>query len=271
MKLPKSLPAIFIIAITLTACSKTPSGVIGKEKMARIIADLSIAEAVVETDYRNFTSDTARLILKQSVLAKNKVTPQQMDSSLRWYGRNMDLLVEVYDRAIEMTQEDLKRNAIDASVPTHKQPSSIYATEGDSVDLWNARPNRLFAANMPTNLSTFHLTTDRNWQSGDIFTLSGKVIGAVNPLHFSITAEYQDGSREYISSSAYGSIWLRLKLPLNPDKTASTVYGYILYTPQGGEVVALDSISLVRTRQNPQAESLRKSVNTFAKDYDHRH
>ncbi|MDE5744556.1 MAG: DUF4296 domain-containing protein, partial [Paramuribaculum sp.] len=232
---------------------------------------LSIAEAVVETDYRDFSSDSAKLVLKQSVLAKNKVTPQQMDSSLRWYGRNMDLLVEVYDRAIEMTQEDLKRNAINASATVHTKPSSVYATEGDSVDLWNARSNRLFAANMPANLSTFHLISDRNWQSGDIFTLSGKVIGAVNPLHFSITAEYQDGTKEYISSAADGSDWLHLKLPLNPDKTAATVYGYILYTPQGSEVVALDSISLVRTRQNTQSEALRKSVNTFAKDYDHLH
>ena len=224
MKRLKSLPAVFTIAIILAACSKTPSGVIGKEKMARIIADLSIAEAVVETDYRDFSSDSAKLVLKQSVLAKNKVTPQQMDSSLRWYGRNMDLLVEVYDRAIEMTQEDLKRNAINASATVHTKPSSVYATEGDSVDLWNARSNRLFAANMPANLSTFHLISDRNWQSGDIFTLSGKVIGAVNPLHFSITAEYQDGTKEYISSAADGSDWLHLKLPLNPDKTAATVY-----------------------------------------------
>ena len=55
----------FIAAIALIAvsCSKIPSGILGKEKMARIIADLSIAEAVVESEYRTYSEDSAKLAL----------------------------------------------------------------------------------------------------------------------------------------------------------------------------------------------------------------
>ena len=263
----------FIAAIALIAvsCSKIPSGILGKEKMARIIADLSIAEAVVESEYRTYSEDSTKLALKQSVFAKNHVTPEQVDTSLKWYGRNMDILVEVYDRAIEMTEEDLKQNAINASVSTPSKPASIYATEGDSVDLWTAPHNRIFAANMPANISTFYAVNDRNWQSGDIFTLAGKTPGALMPVLFAITVEYRDGTREYVTSAASGNGWERLRLALNPDKLASMVYGYIMYTPQSDEVVALDSISLIRTRAGSGSEMLRRNVKSFASDYEHHH
>lgn len=272
MKFNKSLLTfIATAALILLSCSKVPSGVIGKEKMARIIADLSLAEAVVESDYRAFPTDSAKLLLKQSVFAKNRVTPEQVDSSLKWYGRNMDILVEVYDRAIEMTEEDLKLNALNSTTASPSKPSSIYATEGDSVDLWTAPHNRIFSANMPANISTFYTVTDRNWENGDIFTLAGKTHGAIMPLRFAITVEYKDGTREYVTSSPSGDGWQKLQLALDPDKSASMVYGYIMYSPQDKEIVALDSISLVRTRAGSQSGAIRNNVRTFASDYEHQH
>ncbi|MDE6460442.1 MAG: DUF4296 domain-containing protein [Paramuribaculum sp.] len=265
------LTIVVVIAIVVVSCSKIPSGILGKEKMARIIADLSIAEAVVESDYRTYAEDSTKLALKQSVFAKNHVTPEQVDTSLKWYGRNMDILVEVYDRAIEMTEEDLKQSALNSTTSSPSKPTSIYATEGDSVDLWTAPHSRVFAANMPANISTFYTVNDRNWQNGDIFTLAGKTHGAIRPVLFSITVEYKDGTKEYVTSSASGNGWERLRLPLNPDKAASMVYGYIMYTPDSNEVVALDSISLIRTRAGSGSENLRRKVSSFASDYEHLH
>lgn len=271
MKLRNGILLLIALVALFTACSKTPSGVIGKEKMARIIADLSIAEAVVESDYNAFPTDSDKLALKQSIYLRNKVTPEQVDTSLRWYGRNMDILVEVYDRAIEMTEHELKDAALSAASTPSAKSTSIYATEGDSVDLWTSQPNRVFAANMPTDISTFHIISDRNWQDGDIFTLSARATEPKNPLRLAITAEYQDGSREYVTSGLPGAGWHRLKIALNPDKKASMVYGYILYTPSENEVLAIDSISLVRTRVSPAAESIRRNVKSFASDYEHLH
>ncbi len=269
MKLRKGIPLVMALVALLAACSKTPSGVIGKEKMARIIADLSIAEAVVESDYKAFPTDSDKLALKQSIYLKNKVTPEQVDTSLRWYGRNMDILVEVYDRAIEMTEHELKSAALSAASMPSTKSTSIYATEGDSIDLWTSEPSRIFAPNMPTDISTFHLISDRNWQNGDIFTLSARATEPKNPVRFAITAEYQDGTREYVTSGSPSSGWHRLKIALNPDKKASMIYGYILYTPAEDEVVALDSISLVRTRISPAAEGIRRNIKSFASDYEH--
>lgn len=122
---------------------------------------------------------------------------------------------------------------------------------------------------MPTDISTFHLISDRNWQNGDIFTLSARATEPKNPVRFAITAEYQDGTREYVTSGSPSSGWHRLKIALNPDKKASMIYGYILYTPAEDEVVALDSISLVRTRISPAAEGIRRNIKSFASDYEH--
>lgn len=257
--------------LLLIGCSKTPSGIIGKEKMARIIADLSIAEAIIETDSRSFPDDSSKIVLKQSIFAKNRVTPEQVDTSLRWYGRNMDILVEVYDRAIEMTEADMKKNALNSTPSISTAPRSIYATEGDSVNLWSGPAAQLFAAIMPANIITFSVSSDRNWEKGDIFVVSAKALGAVEPVQFVLTAEYQDGSREYVANTVTGSKWNHLKLPMDPEKAATSVHGYILYTPRADEVVALDSISLVKTRHLTGAPTPRHRVKSFATDYEHLH
>ena len=97
--------------------------------------------------------------------------------------------------------------------------TSIYATEGDSVDVWQGQKLRVFAANMPSDFTTFYLVNDRNWENGDVYTLSARISGmGDSPLRMSIAAEYPDGSRDYVTSDTKGNGWQHLDLPLKPDK-----------------------------------------------------
>lgn len=260
-----------IIAIcTLAACSSRPGEVLGKEKMARVIADLNIAEVIADVEAGNYRTDSSKILLKQSVYAKNKVTPQQVDTSLKWYGYHMDKYLEVYDRAIAMIEEDIATTTERAGAmkETAVTSSNIYATEGDSVDLWRGLRLRVFADNMPGTFTTFNLHTDRNWQRGDNYTLNLRSNGSKADITMTIVADYRDGAREYITATTPSGGWRRLTLPLDSAREASQVYGFIQCTPENNGVVVTDSISLVRTRRQPDWRNRRTNVNSFQNEFN---
>ena len=264
--------ASYLIPVALllcaAACSSRPGGVLGKEKMAHVVADLSIADGIVESDPRSFPTDSVKLLFKQSIYKKHGVTPEEVDSSLRWYGYHMDKYLEVYDRAIEIVEENIATTTANAGAVKNTEPvNNIYATEGDSVDVWPGQRLRLFAANQPSDIIIFNVMSDRNWEAGDVYTLRTRTLGLRRPMRLELTAEYQDGTRDYVSTDLSGDGWQQIDLPLNPDKTASQVYGYISYTPVGGEYVIADSISLVRRRASAVTELMRADVRNFSSTY----
>lgn len=264
------MPYLFAIALLLGAagCSGRPGGVLGKEKMARVVADLTVADGIVESDPRSFPNDSVKLLFKQSIYKKHGVTPEEVDSSLRWYGYHMDKYLEVYDRAIEIVEENIATTTANAgAVKSTETVKNIYATEGDSVDVWTGQRLRLFAANQPSDIIIFNITSDRNWEAGDVYTLRTRATGIRRPMRLELTAEYQDGTRDYISADNSADGWQQLDLPLNPDKTASQVYGYISYTPGAGEYAIADSISLVRRRASAVTEPMRAAVKSFSSSY----
>ncbi len=57
-----------------------------------------LAEAMVNVDYNTYKSDTMKLALYESVFRKHDITQAVYDSSLVWYGRNLDIYMEVYNR-----------------------------------------------------------------------------------------------------------------------------------------------------------------------------
>lgn len=86
------VPAI-IALILATSCSHSSRNVIPQEQMARLMADLSYADAMIGSQYQStYSSDSLRKLLKQSVLAKHGVSQSELDSAMIWYGHNLSLI-----------------------------------------------------------------------------------------------------------------------------------------------------------------------------------
>lgn len=246
------IATLLIGVCILWACSSTPSGVLSKEKMARLLADLYIAETVVEQNRSYYSDDSVKKLLKQSVLKRHKVTSEQVDTSLRWYGYNMEKYVEIHERVIEILEKEITTAQATAGSNRTSENGVLantrYVVDGDSVDVWPDVHWRRFSRLSPSDIMSFVLTTDQHWERGDIYDLSARLTSAPGATELTIVAEYQDGSKDYSTVRQGGDGWKRTSLALNPDKTASTVYGTILYNPAGKEEAFIDSISLVRTR-----------------------
>lgn len=235
-----------ILAFLLVSCSKVPDYVIPPDDMASLLADIHIGESVVELNRADYRTDSAKLVMLQSVLARHEVTKQDLDTSFDWYGHNISYYMEVYDKTIEL----LERRVAETGNRIAAENISI---AGDSVDVWNA--GMLIALNRmsPSRFVTFSLSSDENWEKGDSYTWRAKFTNNAENSVWGIVADYSDGSKEMLTSELSGDGWRELRFICDSTKTASRIYGYINSNPRGVTTIWADSIMLVRNRLDPEA------------------
>ena len=96
----RKLLSTVMACMVLCACNKVPSEIIQPDEMALLMADVHTSESVIELNWDQFRSDSAKQVLKESVYAAHGVSAEQVDSSLAWYGRNIPYYMYVYDNTI---------------------------------------------------------------------------------------------------------------------------------------------------------------------------
>lgn len=250
-KLPRRLAAAVLLALTLGACSHTPEMVLGKEKMARLMADMELAEALgMDRRLGEFYTDSSRLELRRAVLAKHKINEAVLDSSLRWYGRNLPEFLEVIDRADTILGDSMR--ALD-----EMQQLAATSAAGDSVNLWSLAPSAVFARTEPSDFVAFAVDADSTWRRGDVFTLEFALDNATTPLSTTLGVDYGNRARltETITERFYPGDRRRFELTLQLDSniSAKRVFGYFFLPAAEGERAFADSIRLVRTRLVPDS------------------
>lgn len=248
--------------ILAAACDRTPEGVIPPSDMASLMADIHVGESVVETERRAFASDSMRQVLKQSILARHGYDVATFDSSLMYYGKNMDRYAELYDQVIEIIQKRIDKAEEDiatAGSSAGADPGAGYdmAIDGDSVNVWNLPSSIIFSQASPALNIPFGLNNDRFWDRGDVYTLHGKLSGSGSDgLDLLLAVEYMDGGVDYINVKAMGDGWKRVRLMTDSARVARYVYGTVTYQPdfrRRRTPASLDSISLIRSRYAPGA------------------
>lgn len=257
--LPHILSALCLSA--LVACSGTPDYVIPPDKMAALMADVHTGESVVESNARNYPNDSTKKVLIQSIYMKHGVTSQEVDTSLYWYGQNIEKYMDVYDKTIEI----LEKRIAEAEKSGAKADKSMMrvTVDGDSVDIWQGPTSRRNTEMLLSNYISFHYATDKNWERGDRYTLNVRPVNIHSQLSMSMAVEYNDGTTEYVSYNQSGDGMKHLTLVLDSAKVATHVYGSLHYAARGGEVSYLDSLSLVRTRgrnDNVRARSAQRVI-----------
>lgn len=239
-----------ILGMMVMSCHRRPGFVIPPDKMAELMADIHTGEAVVESS-SDFRTDSTRQVLKQSILARHGVTTEQFDTSLYWYGQNIELFMEVNEKTMDILNH---RIAEAQKIGNADAPRIARTLDGDSVDLWADASMVRVSQNSPSSVITFSLTADRNWERGDAFTLNLKPVRFRSGLMASMAVEYSDGTAEYISRRISGDIdnneLKSITLYLDSAKTATNVYGALTSSPLDREVGFIDSISLIRTHHS---------------------
>lgn len=240
-------PLAAVAACVIVSCNGVPSHVIGPDDMASLMADMRMADAVVGVQYADYVNDANKIALKQAVFKKHGVTEAQFDTSLVWYGHNVDKFQEVNERTIEILEKRLK--AADALAAGE----AALTVSGDSVDLWAGPSVRIFGPKTGSNRATIGFDTDRNSERGDIYTMRARVLVPGYSSQWGMTVEYTDGTvdaiTDYVSQSAPNR--QELMLVTDSTRTARHVSGWISMSTPGRDVAVLDSISLTRRHLDP--------------------
>lgn len=124
----KYTATILLITILFVGCSRRPKDILSEDKMVAVMADIQIAEAYERSGNANeFLQGKNRELLGRGILMQHGVTVEEMDSTLAWYGRNMDEYSKLYKKIdAELNKRQLK----------YARAAGESENEGPSADLW---------------------------------------------------------------------------------------------------------------------------------------
>ena len=261
-----------LLVWSLLSCDRTPSGVLSVNEMGDLIVDMQLAEAYIESHMQDFTDDSSKLVVKQSIFKKYGITQQDYDSSLVWYAHNMDSYIKAHDRAVGKLQSmqqkaikskdesnigqdmELTMEGTNGAMPPRsrqiKNPSLKKmgaSTKGDSADLWNAPRCYLLAQGAKRGFITFDVRPDVNRQPGDRYQLSYKLARGGNEFKVSLNIDYTDGATAQITRGTYSDGWVAIDIQSDTARQVRRVYGYVSYDIKPGQTAYVDSLMLLRT------------------------
>lgn len=246
----RRFPLILFVALAmLSSCKKTPDYVISEDEMAELMADIETANAVVEMDFRDYSNDSSKIILLKSILEKHGVTEQQFDTSLMWYGHNLDIYRDVYKHTVELLQDRQKDIVAEA-----KEAGEKMTLAGDSVDIWQGSRYSIFTKKQFGDYAQvdFSIPADENSRLGDRYYWKLRLYNALAEGHALLGVDYSDGSSEFQTKEVHSDETVELSVQSDSLVNVTRIYGYMLYEMKDEDAVFADSLSLYRSRLNSE-------------------
>lgn len=199
----KKYLSIFIMLILFIGCSKRPKGVLSEEKMVAVMTDIQIAEAYERSgDAYDYLHGRDREMLGRGILMRHGVTPEEMDSTLAWYGRNMNEYPKLYKKI----DAELNRRQLQ-----YARAAGESENEGSSADLWPysrhyTLDNKSLTGGIVVDIPVSEINP------GDKLTWKMKVDGA-SARDLTLGVDYVDGSSEvYKQSNRSFDKWVEVSL-----------------------------------------------------------
>lgn len=256
MKLHAIYIAILLIGTVCTGCNSVPGYVITPEDMASLMADLLTGEAAVEANFGNYPTDSARMLLKQSILERHGISAERLDTSFMWYGAHLDIYDEVNDRTIEILEQRI------AEERNPEYSTLNESVSADSVNLWNRPSFLIVKPSSPSRNVTYEYKAGQDWKKGDVFTIRAKFANVTGHPSWTMTASYTDGSIEVLSTRFSGDGWHEMSFFTDSVKTAAGINGSLEFNI-GRAPMVVDSISIIRKALIPRLYTQRYRQNTY--------
>lgn len=223
-----------IAAMLLSGCRKRPEGVLSDKEMIDLMADMQLAESYSDYEYSGPNLRDYRNGLAESVLLQHGVSREELDSTLSWYGRNLDdyskLFEKVDKKIIEKRKASLKTDTPDDEV------------EGDI--LWPHTQNGVIS-NLGNSDGWVVSIPSPGLDKGDMLEwtmhlpLPADLVGVLG-------VEYEDGTGEAVSSNFSSRMSMDLRLQTDTGKTVDRIYGTMRLRDELKSAVFVDSIRLCR-------------------------
>lgn len=238
----KYLSFLIFLAILPAGCSKRPKDILNEDKMVAVMTDLQIAEAYERSgDANGYLQGKSREMLGRGILMQHGVTTEEMDSTLAWYGRNMDEYPKLYKKIdAELNRRQLK----------YARAAGESDIEGSSADLWP--------------YSRHYVIDDRSLTDGIVATIPVNDLNPGEKLTWKMTVEgatakditvgvdYTDGSAEvYKQTNRSFDKWVEVSLQTDTLREVSSIFTLARFESTNPRVF-VDSVQLLHIQINKE-------------------
>lgn len=238
MKFRAMRRCVFIISVFVllaVSCSDRPKDILSEDKMLDVMTDLQIAEAYDRSgesprEFQGYGKEKLGL----GVLQQHGVTEEEMDSTLAWYGRNMDEYAKLYKK-------------IDERLAKRQQKYAKAAGESESLDggldLWPYGRHLVIDEHSFTDGIVINIPAE-DLVPGEKLIWKMRVQGATS-RHMTLGVDYSDGSASIVRNTAYSSgPWIETALHTDTVLTPSGIFGVVNFGVDHPRVF-VDSIQLL--------------------------
>lgn len=220
-----------VVALLLGAgCNKRPKGVLSDDEMVGLIADMQIAEVYMQQHNSGYYNDSIRDSAVQWVLDKHGLSKADFDSTMTWYGRNIDDYLNLFGK-------------VDAEL-AKRQNRAIGETEKNlvSTDLWPYSRHILISENAPSNGLAFSLPLN-DIPKGERITWKMRLKG-LSSGSVLLGVDYDNGMSSYTYQTQNGNSKIDLTLQTDTAYNVKRVFGYMRTKEDHSLPIWIDSIAL---------------------------
>lgn len=231
------LPLILLLTL-LTACSKRPEGVLSEKQMVDIMADIQIAQAMADTRYSNSGSggnDIDYSRLTEGILESHNVSRAELDSTLNWYGHNMDR----YSRLFTKVDKELQKRARKYAGSHEKIKREV----GDDQDLWPYSSHAWLSSRSASQGLLLSIEKPM-LNKGDKVVWKLRINSTTASTTSVLGAEYSDGTTGYVVRHNSGKRNIETEFQTDSSKTVKRLFGSFRPSREGELPLWIDSISL---------------------------
>lgn len=224
------------ICVVTPGCNDRPKDVLSDKEMIDLMADMQLAEgyADVAGSGRNYSSERFRLT--EGVLAAHGVSRAQLDSTMLWYGKNIDdynALFAGVDKELDKRRRTLLK---DGGFPE----------EEEGVGLWPYSAHIVLSPLGDTDHIRFSILPGEDTAKGDLITWKLR-FNAMSEASGLLGVDYTDGASSLISRNLNGNQKVELKLQTDSSKSVSRIFGVMRVRNANSLPLFVDSISLTRS------------------------
>lgn len=226
---------LFVFLALLASCSKRPDDIIKEDKMVEIMADLQIAEAYSRFGKAEPDMDGSnRELLGRGVLMSHGVTVEEMDSTLAWYGRNMDEYSKLYKKVDEHLARKQQKYAKAAGESNNSGPST---------DIWPYGRHFVIDRNQTTDGLVVSIPLPEI-ETGDKLTWKMRTFGATS-RRMTLGVDYDNGRSEIVNISNRAlEPWIETSLQTDSLRTVTRIFA-ILEVERSTPKVFIDSVQML--------------------------
>lgn len=227
---------LFLMAgMLLVGCSNRPKDIIDEKKMVEIMADLQITEAYERNGKAGpEINGNNRELLGRGVLMAHGVTVEEMDSTLAWYGKNMDEYSKLYKKVDERLAKMQQKYAIQAGVSE---------SDGPSTDLWPYGRQLVLDPNQLTDGIMVSIPIP-DLELGDKLTWKLRTKGS-SSRRMILGVDYEDGRMELVENTNNGmDPWMEISLQTDTLNKVDRIFA-IMNAEYSTPRAFIDSIQLL--------------------------